>query len=694
MNKFRVIFGFFLIIFLSNCAIVNKIIKTAPSVDNEIYYKRANSGREINLVVMPPEGIELENKDEYLLDMIQLSINETFKKYSAITVVIIEPKMIPKNQPFTDGDMPEEVSHSVEDAVSVEKPVTAKPPKPVETNNDGEDSVITGEDSGFPDYSDLFIKKIVNCTLKSSLSAVSQRKYNLVIAITDDETGEVKAEYTVKQLTIPDIKSGAITKAALSLLENLGVVLTENGILLAETEIQSNADVQVSIARSRSEIRNNNTIAGLANAYAAIEKNPLHSTANEQIKTAAESISTSSLGWEIKNDYQQQQRWLMQLKEFERYYRDYHPFELFYTPPQKKGETNYSAGTVDFEIFLGLQPAADYKIMLNVLKDIIKDLNKTKNRKVWGFLEWPVKFADYDLFIMRKFTVQLGLYNDKDEEVKKITADLYTQLQCKGETVSFDASQKNPFIFKDVYVSDLSGEMQVRVISINNGIIELKLQEAVEDNFWVVTEVEQNKFPREKTPTISKKNSKVPQVQTTLQPLKQAPKPKSTSSLGEPELQKRIGVSVNALMNPSAFKTTSLGFSVDGGFDALSAELVFNWPLKNDVYNKPDSASDFVFGIGGGIGYTYVSHYFLPSLLIGVTYNNLPGDEKVVAPYGHLKIDILPWRRYAGLRLGFLAEMGSTNWGESYERYFKWAMNKSSKTRINGKLTAGFVFWY
>jgi hypothetical protein len=623
---------------------------------------------------MPLEGRGLGERNEYLLDMIQGSLNEYFNKYSSITLInrreldlILDEQGIQLSGSFSDDDI-----------ISIGKMT-------------GYHYILTG------------------------WLAAAGREFVLNLTVTNTQTAVVTVPYQKSQLTINAIRTGAIGEASLTLLEGMGVILTDTGRGMLEAEAQASAETQSKLARRRVAERSGNHIAGLVYAYGAVERDASLTEAEEQLRMTTNAMSTGSLGLDIQNDVAYRRSWLDQLRSYETYFRDYHPFDIVLSNIQEKGLPDYANETQDFEFIIGLQPSPELIVMQKVLNLLIKDLNKPKRRKQWGFSEWPNKFIEYDLYNQRKFTVVAGLFDENDEIIARVSVDLLSQLLCKNNRIYFDSTQRMPVTFSKVNINDLTSDMQVRLISINNGITTMDALDAEDDGYWTIRQVETRRFPRGKRATISQKERTITQPQAAAQQSQSS----QTASSGKasdsqrperqpkqerkapsaPSLKNRIGASFGLLINPGKDadenKSEDLAFSasVDIGFGSFAIEGFFNWPINKEAYGPNEDEP--VFGMGGGIGYTTLLYNIVSTLSLGANYNLLGQNKNVITPYAQWKIDFLPWKAWLGVRIGVMAEMGNKDWGDGYEEYFKWAVVPSEDGEMmwNIKLIAGLVFW-
>ena len=632
---------------------------------NEPLYEMSYSGAGIRLAVLQPEGINLGERDLYLPDLIQGSLSEDFSEYSAMTLISRK-----------DLDMLAEELNIAE--------------------------------SGYysrNDFNAIGQRTNAQYLLSGTLASAAEREYSLALTISHIATGEIKAACQKNGLTVQAIKQSALKECSAELLRRMGVSLTEAGKLRMEAKARENIDAQAKLAKSRAAQRAGNQIERLINAFGAKERNASLQEAEDQLKMAANAMAAGSPGTGIQNDAAKRQEWKENLIEFETYYRDYHPFDIWFTPiPEQKGMAGDDARTTDFEALVGLQPSQEYGIMQKVLRLILKDFNNAKNMKNWGFGAWPQEAIEYNLCRLRKVTVVAGLFNEHDAEIKRVSINLYSQMLYKNNKFFFDATQSLPLQFNNVNVDDLTGDMQIKLISIGG----LDAPSAEEDGYWTVNPVAAKRFPKAKKATIPEKQRTIPEIVYTSAAEKKPSQQEAEAAPAQNQQQekreqaadnsllfeKRFGFSFNGLFNPLAsIESTSLAATIDGGIGPLAIEGIIHWPLNREIYNKPGTEAASVFSFGGGIGYAIIKRHLLSTLAFGMTYTGLPGNEKVFAPYSQVKFNIMPWETGLGLQIGFMMEFCSIEWGDAYARYFSWPMIANDPFRMNGKIIAGFVLW-
>jgi len=636
----------------------------SKKADAEPFFEPEKSGSNITLTAASFNGERLRDGDLYLPDMIRGYLIEYLGKFSQITLK----------------------DYHNNDSVEISSKNETHEDETIEADEIAEADETTGADE------EIWTPSVYrfNYTLTGSIVSISNREFSLSFNITDSGKGNVIASHNAPLVNITQIRNGsAMREAAGKLLGHMNVVLTPAGVLALEADGQNAADAHAKLAKSKIALGTGNNVEGFINAYGAVDRYPALPGAEEQLQKTIRAISSADTGLEIQSDYQQWQAWDKQLRDFEKYFRDHPPFEMFYTQPVKSGEINYSTATVDLEFLIGMQPSIELPIMQKVLRQLNLDLNKTKNRGKWNFNDWPLKFLEYDLNLVRKFTVTYGLYNGENREIHRNTVDLQTQLIVKNNKVTFDSTQRMPVLMKAVRVSDLGDDYHLKLLTINNGLVSMELNDAQDDGYWVVQNIESEKFPKGKTPTIAKGSRKIVIGSSTAAavalPSHLVPDP--------PLLDMRYGVSFGSflLLNKDHLKDaighTSLGVGFDFGYRYLTVEALIHFPVT--VFSKNIDDLSFI-SLGAGIGATGVTQYVLPTLTFGTSVV-VTGDGSLFVPYCQAKFDFIPsGNKGFALRLGLLLEAG---WSEKHKNYFTYQWTKSEKFFLNGNVFIGFSVW-
>ncbi|GHU05521.1 hypothetical protein FACS1894147_11760 [Spirochaetia bacterium] len=352
------------------------------------------------------------------------------------------------------------------------------------------------------------------------------------------------------------------------------------------------------------------------------------------------------------------------MTEFEEYYRDHPPFDIIYTP----GILTHAQS----EFLIGLYPSGGMAIMQKVLDAVSDGLNAAGSREKWGFGTWPHSAALFNGY--KKYTVQAVLLDGSDREISRADVDLYTQLALVKESICYDSSQNMPVFFDGMKKETITGNMRIRIISMGNMNVAAAKQ-----------------TPPVINPTIPENLRSLPQIQDSAARKKAGKTPKETAPASP--MDTRFGIIAGGLLSPMAsVETASAMASLEWGMKHFTLEaMALLVPQKLQSVAGPD---DLVFGIGGGVGTAFVTDHLLATFSGGVSAANLRDWGMVLIPYGHLRIDFLPWGRGLGLRLGFMAEAGAPGWGEAYRKYFdeEWTFG-ADWLRINPRIMLGLGLW-
>jgi hypothetical protein len=171
-------------------------------------------------------------------------------------------------------------------------------------------------------------------------------------------------------------------------------------------------------------------------------------------------------------------------------------------------------------------------------------------------------------------------------------------------------------------------------------------------------------------------------------------------------LHNRFGFGAAVLTDLTNFDLLSFKGDLEIGVSNLTLEGVFAAPVNQNIYDVPGADHDridktgekeensFVFGLGGGLGYTFYSNYFLGTLSLGVNHWTFVDKDTINMPYAQIKADVLPFKKGLSLRLGYLVEGASPGWGGGYARYFndRWTL-RAGNFRFYSRFQAGLALW-
>jgi Skp family chaperone for outer membrane proteins len=273
------------------------------------------------------------------------------------------------------------------------------------------------------------------------IQRLSGSRYSLQLSITEASTGLRKANF-MKDGTSAQFEGNGtiINEAAAELLEQIGVQLTAAGKQTLLTGNTSTALAEAGLARGITAQATGAEVEALFNFAQAITFDPSQLEALSRLNTLSTNISGGTVSQRILNDIQARDRWLEVFKETTRFYNDHPPFEIIFDPNLLQiGETNYSNRTANLAMRIALEPSS---AGFNALNTLLEGLEKTGQRGVWGFSNWPLtnitpNTAETVLFNGRQnfsSKIDISLLNDKNKAITKSSITLNT------ETIKFSPS--------------------------------------------------------------------------------------------------------------------------------------------------------------------------------------------------------------------------------------------------------------
>jgi uncharacterized protein (TIGR02145 family) len=413
-------------------------------------------GKGITLAVLEPTGKGLAESEQWMLSLIQGSITGDFNKYSAMTIV---------------------------DRQHVEKIMT-----------DIAQAMASGH------YSDETMVKIGHMTnARYILAGVVSRAANAImfeLAVTDAESGERKASYPPRSISIEGLQSLATIKAASAdLLKQLGVELTAEGLEellrpLPVTQIQA----QTALAHGVTAQRLGTEVAALSYFYQAAALDTTLLEAANRSKIISANISSGNIGADVRNEILWRKEWIAKLTEFEESFRKIidsaaPPYSFLYSTEIQRGEVDFKMETIDLEIGTNLRANKSWMNSIeqaanSVYKELNAGLNATKKRNDWGLGNWPsqgvTKVNPFESsFISRPskqydISIEFELLNDKNQvigkQTLKRTQDFRLRPSSNNEKIVNDYGEDlNRVYFNRVNANDISDNLTIRIASVNGG---------------------------------------------------------------------------------------------------------------------------------------------------------------------------------------------------------------------------------
>jgi uncharacterized protein (TIGR02145 family) len=409
-------------------------------------YYTGNGGKGIRLAVIEPVGKGLSADEQWMLHLVQGSINADFNKFSAMTII---------------------------DRQNLEK------------------IFAEWKESMAEHYSDADRVKIGNLTNASHILTGSISKaanaFMLELTVTDVASGERKASYSPTPVSLLALGNlSAIKAASADLLKQLGVGLTDAALgELKQTVNTTKIQAENMLARGI-EARNKGTgIEALSYYYLAEALDPSMVEASSRSSVIAASISSGNIGADVRNEILWRKTWIAMLKETEEtFYKMINtadiPYMLFYSTDIKKGNINYQTETVDLSIRMGwLSNHTWFAAMeraLQAAQTVLDGLNATNRKNDWGLARWPQQgMSGTNPFTTPKqydFTLAFELVNEHgrvigSEKIRTVK-DFKIVLKNNGR-FGVDNSDVTLYIvvFKGVRADAISDNLTIRIASIN-----------------------------------------------------------------------------------------------------------------------------------------------------------------------------------------------------------------------------------
>ncbi|MDR1278557.1 MAG: trichohyalin-plectin-homology domain domain-containing protein [Treponema sp.] len=319
-----------------------------------------------------------------------------------------------------------------------------------------------------------------------------------------------------------DIRNNSAVKIALNnMFPDMGIILTGAGLAELLAGIQINK-VQARTAMAQAEDADfaGNSFDSLFYKNRAKQLDSSIGKGFLKQSKAEEELLGVGTGTAIADDAAAQERWKQNILKMEKLFVDHPPFAIYYTPnPKQFGNTDYASGTASLEFNISLRRGVDLRVAQTMLNDVSQGLQKTGNKRKWGFDGWPQspiqtiynpeKIPHFEG--LRPYLVTADLVNDRDEIIQSQTFPLYSQLRLSGSKIGADSTQRLRVVFPNVPVENTSNT-HVKISSIN-GYQELgKERGSGENTNEFIQLVPVKRIPLKQAPSIAKKERRVEAV--------------------------------------------------------------------------------------------------------------------------------------------------------------------------------------
>lgn len=367
-----------------------------------------DGGRGIRVTVSEPTGTGLSTQEQSLLPLIQSTIIGSFQKFSAMTVFdrqnlenIIREQQISMSGSFSDNDF-------------------------------------------------IRIGHLTNARLFvfGSITKVTNN-YTLELAVTDVETGERKASYLPRRVSLLELENlSAIREASADLLDQLGVNLTTNGLQeLRRSEETARIQAENALAKGVTAQKQGTMVEALTYFFQAASFDRSLSEAISRVSIVSAEISGGNLGQAVLNRIQLHDEWRTIVDVANSFFLSHLPYEFVYDTDIKQANIDYTRRTAELAIGVSLVPTDAWK----TINDLRQGLNTARRNEFWDFSLSRIE--------PEQILISMQIINENNTVLSTAS---HTFLN-PSETNRTDAILS----FPNVVPANITDKLIVRVISIN-----------------------------------------------------------------------------------------------------------------------------------------------------------------------------------------------------------------------------------
>jgi len=397
-----------------------------PAYAQTLYWT-GDGGKGIKVTVSEPKGIGLSAQEQSLLPLIQSTIIGTFQRYSAMTVM--------------DQLNLENILRQQRQSMS----------------------------GNFSDNDYIRIGNLTNARLVVFGSITkTTTSYTLELAITDVETGERKASYLPRQVSILALENlSAIREASADLLRLLGINLTGNALQeLKRAEDTARVQAENALARGIAAQRQGTVVEALSYYFQAVAFNPSLSDAINRVSVVSATMSSGNLGQDVRNRLQVHDEWRTVVTTAQSFYANHLPYELVYSTNINRGTIDFVRRTTDLSIDLRLIPTDAWKTINNVRQGLAR---ARQQNETWNF--------NLNQIEPRRIVIIIEIVNENNIVLSRASHTFINPSEKEQENATLN--------FRNVRADDLTNQLTVRVVSIN----EIPAQRAGETGYIQISSV-------------------------------------------------------------------------------------------------------------------------------------------------------------------------------------------------------------
>jgi len=407
-----------------------------------------NGGKDIRITVAEPVGKGLSADEQSLIPLIQSTIIGSIQKFSAMTIFDRQ---------------------NLENILSEQK------------------MSLSGD---FSDNDFIRIGHLTNANLIvfGSINKISSN-YFIEFAVTDVETGERKASYPPKQVSLLSLQGfSAVKDASADLLSQLGVNLTDRAIQeLKRAENTTRIQAENLLARGITAQRQGSVADAFSYYFQAASLEPSLREAISRASVVSTSVSGGIISQNVRNRLKVHDEWRTIVNAAKTFYSNHLPYEFVYDTNINRGAINFDRRTINLTIGLSLIPTDAWK----AINDLRRGLNKARQpSENWNF--------NLNQIEPRRIVVTLEILNTNNVILSRGTFTFSNPSEANRVNATLN--------FTNVKADDLTDRLTVRVVSINN----IPAQQAGETGFIQITTLaaynrRQNQLSVAETKTIIEK---------------------------------------------------------------------------------------------------------------------------------------------------------------------------------------------
>ena len=299
--------------------------------------------------------------------------------------------------------------------------------------------------------------------------------YTLELSVSDVESGERKASFLPKQVSLLALENhSAVREASADLLRQLGVNLTA-GALAELRGAQDAARVQAenAVARGIAAQRQGTVVEALSYFIQASNIDAGVEEAASRMNILSANISSGNVGDDTRNDIAWRKQWIERLQEAENFFANYvkeiQLYSLVYDSNITWGSINYTNETREASFSIYIYPDPTWPNTINkVISTVKAGLDSTKRAREWG-LDWPARsvsssspFRDN----VKNYAVVTEIINNNGRSIGKQTVNLvYGYSVWNGQTTQIeDNIQVN---FPSVNANLITDQLSIQITSLD-----------------------------------------------------------------------------------------------------------------------------------------------------------------------------------------------------------------------------------